>query len=388
MDMMWYRRRGLMVTPHIESVTGAIASFNSDYNKIPIKSLICDIEPIQEGTGDPSPENVRPISGRTGVSVVRSGKNLLDTKLYDGISYNPTIGRTVSLIESADVLTDKGDGEFQLSFTSTWKSRSFIVPVVKGISYHVYCKFTTDSNVATSYGLLDENYTVLSCYNDGYAAVGSIAKNLTFETTALPSDRGYFYLLFTNRTAANAVIDISKPQVELGSTATDYEPYKGSTYSVNWETEAGTVYGGTLNVSTGELVVDRVADALTGQENMGAVDIYYAVTNTHAHPVWTAANVVCSHFAQSGTNSVASGNVPTNVWFRLDKTVADFATLEAFRSYIANQYTAETPVTVSYKLTTPITYTLTQQEIRTLLGVNNIWCDSGDVSVDYWKWGK
>jgi len=37
-------------------------------------------------------------------------------------------------------------------------------------------------------------------------------------------------------------------QVELGSTATAYEPYQGNTYDITFPSSAGTVYGGTLDV--------------------------------------------------------------------------------------------------------------------------------------------
>jgi hypothetical protein len=37
----------------------------------------------------------------------------------------------------------------------------------------------------------------------------------------------------------------------------------------------------------------------------------------------------------------------------------------------------------SYEVATPITYELTAEQISTLLGVNNIWCDTGDTSVEY-----
>lgn len=46
-------------------------------------------------------------------------------------------------------------------------------------------------------------------------------------------------------------------QLELDSTATAYEPYSGQTYDITFPTEAGTVYGGTLDAPKGELVVDR-----------------------------------------------------------------------------------------------------------------------------------
>ena len=54
-----------------------IASF-SDGASLPMTSLKVGIEPIQEGSGDPSPENVRPISGHTEANVSVVGKNLFD----------------------------------------------------------------------------------------------------------------------------------------------------------------------------------------------------------------------------------------------------------------------------------------------------------------------
>ena len=44
-------------------------------------------EPTQEGTGDPSPENVRPIKGRDSVTVTRCGENLLNPSLFQNNKY-------------------------------------------------------------------------------------------------------------------------------------------------------------------------------------------------------------------------------------------------------------------------------------------------------------
>ena len=47
--------------------------------RVPIDSLKVHFKPIQEGTGDPSPENVRPITGWTGVEAYETGKNLISS---------------------------------------------------------------------------------------------------------------------------------------------------------------------------------------------------------------------------------------------------------------------------------------------------------------------
>ena len=50
---------------------------------------------------------------------------------------------------------------------------------------------------------------------------------------------------------------------------------------------------------------------------------------------------------------------------------------------LINAYLAQNPITVVYELATPIEIQITPEEINTLIGVNNIWADTGDVSVKY-----
>lgn len=50
--------------------SGPVANFNTNI-AAPIRSLRVNMRPIQEGSGDPSPDNVRPITGRESVTVWR-----------------------------------------------------------------------------------------------------------------------------------------------------------------------------------------------------------------------------------------------------------------------------------------------------------------------------
>ena len=97
---------------------------------------------------------------------------------------------------------------------------------------------------------------------------------------------------------------------------------------ITFPTEAGTVYGGSLNVTTGVLTVDRAQIASYNGETLPGEWI-------------------------SDRDVYAQGTTPT------------------------------TGAQVVYELATPITYQLTPQEVRTLLGTNNIWADTGDVTVGY-----
>ena len=54
---------------------GSIASFESFLESFPIAGIKVNIEPVQEGSGDPSPENIRPITGWTSCNIYHSGED-------------------------------------------------------------------------------------------------------------------------------------------------------------------------------------------------------------------------------------------------------------------------------------------------------------------------
>lgn len=69
--MLDRRRRILLESPHLETAQGTVASFKTDL-KSALKECKIYFSPIQSGTGDPSPSNVRPISGWDGVTIYQS----------------------------------------------------------------------------------------------------------------------------------------------------------------------------------------------------------------------------------------------------------------------------------------------------------------------------
>lgn len=81
---------GLLDMYVTDTASGAIASFPDGADNIPVKSLAVDIEPVQSGSGDPSPTNIRPISGHTSAVVTVSPT----TDAQDGTSYTIDLGGT------------------------------------------------------------------------------------------------------------------------------------------------------------------------------------------------------------------------------------------------------------------------------------------------------
>lgn len=183
--------------------------------------------------------------------------------------------------------------------------------------------FSTDSIITGLYVTYSDDDEMPSISGAGW-------DNITYKynTTSLRFNSGShkWYRLMTYE--INDVIRDRLYQLELGSTATAYEPYQGETYDITFPTEAGTIYGGYVDVINGELVVDRAQIASYNGETLPSTWI-------------------------SDRDVYTSGTTPT----------------------IGAQ--------VVYKLAEPIHYPLTAIDIKTLLGTNNIWADTGDVSVEY-----
>ena len=93
--MIWLRRTAIGTT---YTLTGPVVSF-STFRSAPLLALTAAIAPIQSGTGDPSPDNVRPITGRTGTTVTHTGKNIFTgwDRMSSGNAYSEKIPVAFSL---------------------------------------------------------------------------------------------------------------------------------------------------------------------------------------------------------------------------------------------------------------------------------------------------
>lgn len=74
-------------------------------------NVTVDFAPIQEGEGDPSPENIRPIKARESVDVTRCGANLLNITPFapierNGIKFEYVASGGIRITGTADKLTD------------------------------------------------------------------------------------------------------------------------------------------------------------------------------------------------------------------------------------------------------------------------------------------
>ena len=174
----------------------------------------------------------------------------------------------------------------------------------------------------------------------------------------------------------------------------------GKTYAVDWTTEAGEVYGGTLDVLTGVLTVTHGCVDLGALvysvkqpwgidgtfQIQGANNPAFAadLENTADRGVMLA---ICSRYqnviANGGTYASVYNGQTTGFAVRPDtKAVAFYDPAFAGKTGTEIQ-TALTGQKLVYLKASPVTYQLTPQAVTALAGTNNIWANCGDVTVEY-----
>lgn len=355
------------------SASGPIASFSDGAKGLPLRSLVANIDPVQAGTGDPSPDNVRPISGWTEVGVTVAGANLCGGDvLRDNIkNYMP------SATDNAQTrsITFSGSASLDTNYR-----------IMKGV-FKENTRYTFMIALSKDVSAPSSNLRVY--YTDGtYINIPGVTALNTKETVVFISAAGKTVSnLSKTYQAGNTTVYYDESGVFEGVlTAADFVPYIGTTTTIQL---GQTVYGGTLDVINGVLTVDRVsADLGTLSWSRITSDNapYFRATNTGMKDNSSSTaipNVLCSiyktdisqHIGASGYDDIISISTSGSRVFVQDTRYDDAATFKA----------AMSGVQLVYELATPITIPLTSTEISTLQWQNNVWADSGDVTVEYLK---
>ena len=177
-------------------------------------SAVVTLEPKQAGSGDPSPENVRPISGWDEVAVTRCGKNLLG---YSGEIVIPQKNYGLPIIG-----TELGSAIKQLPRD---------IPLVMSANWSYYTEIFENRDIM----LYEEGVTNPIRFKDGIPE--TIPKNYNI---------ALIFIYCGQQKTQDCIV--SNIQFEAGLTHTPYEPYQGDTYDI---TLPETIYGGTANAVTG-----------------------------------------------------------------------------------------------------------------------------------------
>lgn len=313
-------------------------------------------EPVQEGEGDPSPDNIRPITGRDAVSVTRCGKNLLcpenKTQNQRGIKW-----------------TESKDGSFRIEGSLATEGTATAFYLSKETKDNIYAAIKSGINLSVSGIPTGVNIAV---YDTNW--VGAGGKTLKFPSGMGYPENTYFEVRYSSYTFNGTYY----PQIEVGSTATPYEPYTGSTTDISLPE---TVYGGTLDVETGVVTVDRqiiIADGTVNKFSGSSDATYWNMPENTATGAMKQTRVQNSHFKKEifGTND------QYGFIFAIAASIKKlFATADDLNAYLVEQNAAGTPVTFVYELKTPYTIQLTPRQIAALSGTNTIYTDTGTLTV-------
>lgn len=329
-----------------EEASGNPASFDDGADDVPVSSLKVSLEPVQLGSGDPSPTNVRPISGHSSVTVEQTGKNLWK------------FNNSYTLNAAGSWLTVDASRSFPLKAgTYTWSFNA--LQAIDTIQMY----FRTANDVSKT----------VSFYVG--TSTGTGRKSYTF---TLDED-----VAILRSAYCNGAMSIEDIQIELGSESTDYEPYTGNTYPYSL---GQNVYGGSVDLATGVLTVTHKYVAL-GDYNWikFGVQFYTIGINDFEHQT-TGTTQYATYYL---SDCYSSNNGATDVIVLYYNT-----SYSGYRCFIhdasAEEMTAAEYKTrlqtigahLCYKLATPTTIQLTPTQVKTLLGYNNI-SSTGTVDVIY-----
>ena len=168
-----------------------------------------------------------------------------------------------------------------------------------------------------------------------------------------------------------------KPMLRFASiTNPDFSPYNPLF------AQQGMCFGGELDVTNGVLVVDRAyADlgSLNWLYDTSSAKFYTLDLSTKIFKPGDSnlAKVICSmyryvRYIDFANNTVCIGSPSGRIYIK-DSRFTDTSTFK----------TAVTGQTICYELATPIIYHLTPTEIQMLLEYNNLWSNTGDLTVKY-----
>lgn len=302
--------------------------------------------PTQAGSGDPSPENIRPISGRDKITLTRCGRNLW--------SYGDL---TVTLIKEIALNYPAGQYVFAANLETDAKTTVQVGVLVDGV-----WKYTQNAP----------------------------AKPIAIKITATKSFRGV-RLYAGSSPSEQATTAYRNVAVWAGSIApAAYSSYSGESTTLSCPE---TIYGGSVDQDGngvkewGWLVLDGTEE--WREDDAGDAKHRYALSVYNLGVRYEGAYKMCDRLKWTGSIAVGNGYdygvyYVSSVWLVVFDKSNHFSGLDAWKSYLAVQKAAGTPVTIAYKLASPTTFTATgAKTITAKSGVNTVFSDADSVTVKY-----
>lgn len=282
--------------------------------------------------------NICPITGHDEVTVTRTGKNLCAPRDVDSNIYNA----------------------------------GHLIPVTQGETIYVYGEWTWKVS-GNLYGRVFDDKDATNKNADGANPSPNYFNSDTVFSMTMPRS-GYFGICYSASVASYTVDKMMVSRVPI----TSYEPYRSNTYTTSL---GQTVYGGTLDVVSGVLTVDKAMVDL-GSLNWGRYNeiqtayVYLASLVSQGMDT-SSAKLLSSVFkcrdSWTSLTNLANGEMQSHPSLAYAYARCDsYTTASDFKTAVTGQQ-------LVFELATPVEYQLTAQQIKTLVGTNNVWASSGDI---------
>lgn len=164
----------------------------------------------------------------------------------------------------------------------------------------------------------------------------------------------------------------------------------GTEYPVSWQSEAGTVYGGTIDLVSGILTIThRYLDV--NRTNLPSLRKYGVESGAwlaqfrldeNNQPLGEATSCISNRFTQKISKGPGRVNLASNyinLYFFLPEDEVAGGTIEGAWAWFE-----EHPTQLIYTLVTPQIVQIDPKTIRTIRGENHIWSDAGRISATYY----
>ena len=316
----------------------------------------------ETGEGDKSPDNPYTLTGVQPTSLTVCRKNLLDLSVFT--------------LKSAGTAVYQ-DGKITVTGANGWAGTALIFDTV--FPPAAYCITKNGANRLIS----DSNEIPKAASNSTYKDYGREFYSNTYDETLRFTATKPFRVGFVC-VAGDSVV---YPQIEIGDTATPYDPYTGQTITLS---ALAPLYGD-------ETVCDEY-DVVSGVETRRWKRVVFDGTESmrcEAHgngqryvsiDLDAAANKsvmpISTHYTSSAwTQDNNKVYIPNPVVMVI--TDSRFTTLQAARDILAAQYAAGTPVTVVYQLDAPAVTRHDPARILPPAPVCRVFADAGSVDVGY-----
>ena len=233
-------------TNYTKETSGDPVIFSDGADNFPVSEVIINIVPNQPGTGDPSSENIRPIVGWDGAEIRNAGKNLW--------SGDALISDMQSALPTATVNEEDRTVYFKNNTPRVGPFCGEFEGVRRGYQFAENTQYTFIFTAIRSGSSLNMRIYYTNGTYDAIPVTPEIGVKGT--SIVVSNDQKSIAYLTKLNSAGNVTFYADECGIFEGDlTVSDFEAYIGTSRTVTFPQQVGTVYGGQLNMTTGQLTV-------------------------------------------------------------------------------------------------------------------------------------